>query len=120
MSLIQRDAEDRKNDLEVTACIREQHVNTRGKSPVLKYDGETTKEKAEERIEAFRKIVREHQYQPIRWIKDRKRRSVTVDATTASIVCSVYDAIHDANKTFFASFDPSEMVRVAFKLTSKS
>lgn len=65
----------------------------------------------EEKISAIRNIVENHQYAKI--------DGVAVDAFSAGAIIAVYDALNDANKKRYASFNVSKMADMAFKLINK-
>jgi hypothetical protein len=60
-----------------------------------------------ERIEQFRKIVREKQYGEV--------DGVTVDLFSASAVVQVHDALNETNRAKFLSLTPFQMVKLAFR-----
>ena len=62
----------------------------------------------DERIDAIRRIVTEHQY--------AKVDGVTVDATTASAIVAVFDALNTENRARFADLPIRKMAAVAWKL----
>jgi hypothetical protein len=69
-----------------------------------------------ERLAGFRKIVDERQCQPVRWIdRSGKKRQVTVDHFSASIVLNVYGAMSPEQREVFCALEPPGMVRFAMK-----
>jgi hypothetical protein len=64
----------------------------------------------ETREQQLRKIVSEHQCADI--------DGVLVDATTASMLCKVLDALNDANKGKFLSLPIARMADVGWELVS--
>jgi hypothetical protein len=66
----------------------------------------------EDRIEAFRRIVRNHQYEKI--------DGTMIDGFTASVVVQVYDALNETNKAKFASMPAGRMGIVAYKLNKEA
>ncbi len=122
---------DRDHDtVEQAAVIRDAANRTRKGAKIPKYpaipEGVTllemraTPEEQEERMAGFRKIVAEKQYQPVRWI-DRagKRRSTTVDLTSATVVCQVYDLLQGDRKGMLCALEPIKMIQLAFILGRK-
>ena len=63
-----------------------------------------------DRLEQLRAIVREHQAMTI--------DGELVDATTASIMVQVADALNDKNRAKFLGFPLRKMVEVGWKLVS--
>jgi hypothetical protein len=87
------------------------------KGTKIKDHPKATPEEQIERIAFFRKIVAEKKHQPVYWIdRNGKRRSKQVDLFTASVVCTVYDALNDDNKAIFCSLEPIGMINLAYKL----
>ena len=75
-----------------------------------------TPEEQVERMAAFRKIVQEHQFQPVRWIdRQGKKRQTSVDALSANVVCRVYDHVDDDFKSGLCAHEPPVIVRIAMR-----
>lgn len=68
-------------------------------------------EEQNKRIAYFRKIVQEKAFQPIHWYdrKGKKRRR-TVDLTTASMVCQVFDALSVENRSWIMHLEPLSLI----------
>jgi hypothetical protein len=64
----------------------------------------------EERVEAFRTIVRDKTFAKI--------DGTAIDLTTASFVCQILDAINDDNKRKFIAMDAKRMALIALKLAN--
>ena len=78
-------------------------------------------EKQKERMAYFRKIVAEHQYQPVRWYdKSGKKRQLTVDGTTAAVVCQAIDQLSDTNRALVLNFEPPKLIDFIWKLVGKT
>ena len=69
---------------------------------------ETIAGNAKDRISAIREVVKNKQYAKI--------DGCMADLFTASIVCQVFDALNDVNKTKFAACKWPKMAEIALKL----
>ncbi len=119
-----------RETVEQAAAIREAANRTRKDAKIPRYppipkvktllEVRATPEEQEERMAGFRKIVAEKQLQPVRWIdREGKQRSMTVDLMSASVVCQVYDVLHDDRKGMMCALEPIKMIQFAFILGRK-
>lgn len=70
-----------------------------------------------ERIAGFRRIVETGTMARLAWISpEGKRRTATVDLTTASLVVQAFDRLTPANRAVMANLEPPAMIRVVFRL----
>ena len=65
-----------------------------------------------ERLELFRRIVRNHQCEEV--------DGLMIDAQTANAVCSVYDNLKPANQDKFISMDIGSIGLIAWEVLSRS
>lgn len=69
------------------------------------------KELRASKLNKLRTIVKEHQAEEI--------EGVLVDATTASLLVKVHDALSDRNRERFLEFPLVKMTEIAWRLTEK-
>jgi len=130
MTDTERTSESFADTVEQAAVIRQAAQRTRRGAAIPKYPplngaplsalSPATEQEQAERMNGFRKIVAEKQFQPVRWIdRDGKRRSLSVDLTTASVVCQVYDSISPEHRARLCKFEPIGIVRVALALLGR-
>ena len=65
-----------------------------------------------DRLELFRRIVRDHQCEEV--------DGIMIDAQTANAVCTVYDNLQPANQDKFISMDIGSIGIIAWEVLSKS
>jgi hypothetical protein len=71
-----------------------------------------SKDEQAKRLGYFRKIVREKQAQPVHWIdRDGKRRRLTVDLTTAGMVCQVCDKMQPEQAATVLHLPPERLIK---------
>jgi HrpA-like RNA helicase len=81
-----------------------------------------------EKIELCRKIVREHQYQKVRYhfhyVDDGKDtisvRTFLLDGTTANAICQVYDNLSPENQQRYLTKHLVTMADMAWRLIAKN
>ncbi len=66
----------------------------------------------EKKIELIRNVIDRHQYQKV----ISSGRKEIIDATTANVIITVYDALNETNKKKFASMTYQRMADIAWKL----
>ena len=69
------------------------------------------------KLEVLERIVRDHQYEQIRWLDSKgKSRKLIIDTTTANAILTVYRALKPENQAKFLAFGWPKMADTAWKL----